>query len=244
MALQAQQIVTRACAIARTPGWTVQAGQYLNAVLQELCQTYDFDVALGQTTFNFNLSLSSTSYPDFIAGMGPYPLPSDYLRADPEGVYYYIQGVKYDLINVDFSEFAALVAQAGMSNFPTFYATDMSQSPPVLFVWMPPSGAYPAVVRYRRQMPDITTPETSSTVPWFPFDNYLITRVAGELMKEADDDRCQSYLGDTPGGAEGMLRKYLNLKDDSTTRAKRVKLDRRRFGGNFANLPNTKTIGW
>lgn len=244
MALTAAQIVTRACAVARTPGWTSQAGQYLNAVLQELCQTYDFDLAVGNTSFNFNLSVTSATYPDFIAGMGPYNLPTDYLRADPEGVYFYQQGVKYDLISLDFSEFAALVATTGLQNYPTVYATDMSQSPPALFVWMPPSGAFPVVVRYRRQMPDIATPETNATVPWFPFDNYLITRVAGELMKEADDDRCQAYLGDTAGGAEGMLRKYLNLKDDNSTRAKRVTLDRRRFGPSFAALKNTKLVGW
>jgi hypothetical protein len=244
MPLQAQQIVTRACAVARTPGWISQAGQYLNSVLQELCETYDFDPAIGNTSFNFNLSVTSATYPDFIAGMGPYNLPSDYLRADPDGVYFYQQGVKYDLVSLDFAEFAALVATAGLSNYPTVYATDMSQSPPALFVWMPPSGAFPVVVRYRRQMPDITTPETSSTVPWFPFDNYLITRIAGELMKEADDERCQAYLGDGPGGAEFMLRKYLALKDDTSTRAKTVKLDRRRFGKSSAALPNTKQVGW
>ena len=34
------------------------------------------------------------------------------------------------------------------------------------------------------------------------------------------------------------------MKDDWTNRAKTVKLDRRRFGGSFQNLRNTKLVGW
>ena len=63
-------------------------------------------------------------------------------------------------------------------------------------------------------------------------------------MRITDDERSDRFLGDGPAGAQGILRRYLELKDDSSNRAKTVKLDRRQFGRKFSTLPNTKTIGW
>jgi hypothetical protein len=34
------------------------------------------------------------------------------------------------------------------------------------------------------------------------------------------------------------------MKDDSSDRAQTVKRDRRRFGTNVSQLPNTKSVGW
>lgn len=243
--LTSQQIVALACQTARVPGYVTQGGQLLNAILSELCQDYDFDVARTVTFFNFDPSLivvipGSNS----IFGSGPYPLPADYLRADPEDIFYTINGVPYVLINLTLAEFDRQVQQAGIQNFPYWYATDMSTSPPGLYVYPPPSGQFPVTARYRRQMPDIVTPELSNTVPWFPNQNYLLTRLAGELMKSADDERKDDFLGDGPAGAQGILSRYLKLKDDKSARSQSVSLDRRRFGRGFANLPNTKTIGW
>ena len=98
-------------------------------------------------------------------------------------------------------------------------------------------------------MPDIATPEISTTVPWFTYQQYLITRLAGEMMALADDDRAAAFLTDkeesNPQGAGVLLRRYLNLKDDPEGRAKTVELDRRRFGvSRWDRLPSTKTIGW
>lgn len=232
MALQAQQIVNLAAQIAGVPGFTSQAGQFLNAVLSDLCQQYDLDVAKKVTTITFN------------ATSGPYTLPSDYLRAIRNDVFFTYNGVKYSLIPIDLVEYDLLVQQAGMNSFPSMYATDMSQSPPQLFVWPPPSGAYPLTVRYFAQMPDIATPETSTSIPWFPNQNFLITRVAGELMKIAGDDRTEAFLGSGEGGAQGILDRYLKMKDDSGNRAEFVRLDRRYFGGAYNKVPNTKTLGW
>jgi len=96
-----------------------------------------------------------------------------------------------------------------------------------------------------RDMPDIVTPQTSSVIPWFPNQNYLLTRMTGELCKGYDDDRAAALLGDdNPGGSGYILRHYVQMKDDWTNRAKTVKLDRRRFGGSFQNLRNTKLVGW
>jgi hypothetical protein len=111
---------------------------------------------------------------------------------------------------------------------------------PVMLFWMPASGAYPATVRYFAQMPDIANPATSATVPWFPNQNYLINRVAGELMKDTDDERLERFLG----LSDLILDKYIKMKDDREDRTAVVQLDRRRFGRAFDRLKNTKLIGW
>jgi len=246
MALTAAQIITLACQQSKTPGYTSQAGELLNAILSDLSQTYDFDIAKGTYTFNFQPGLITTNvYPNIQPGGGPYPLPSDFLRmVDNKDAMWFLLGVPYPMIPCDLSEYDNLVQQAGLQSYPYIFATDMSQTPPNLVVWPPASGAYPCMIRYRRQMPDIATPETSATVPWFPNTNYLITRLAGEMMRIANDDRWQATLGDGPSGAQGQLLRFLKMKDDANDRAQSVKLDRRNFGNNFNRLPNTKSIGW
>ena len=181
-------------------------------------------------------------------GQAYQDFPGDFLRAIRNECWYFISGVPYPLIPLDLAEFDMLVQQAGVQNFPIYFYVDMSATPPRAFFWMPPSGSYGVVVKYYSQMPDIATPSTSATVPWFPNQNYLITRVAGELMKDADDERTTAYLSDDaeahPNGAGTILRKYLQMKDNKGDRAQTVKLDRRYFGRAFDRLRNTKQIGW
>ena len=260
--LSAAQIVARACAVAHAPAWLQQGGQYLNAILSDLCQTFDLDLAKG--TFPFTLSTSlvpNANFPNIVSGSGPYTLPLDYLRAVRDEVMWFNLGVPYPLIPVDLSEFDWMVQQAGNQAYPYLFATDMSQIPPVAVVWPGSSGAYSAMARYYRQMPDIGSgalpvngfnpgilaPEVSPVVPWFPNQRYLLKQLAGMLMEEADDTRSQTFLGDgNPDnpGAQAILRHYLQLKDDSSNRAKTVTLDRRRFSRPFNSLPNTKKVGW
>ena len=76
MALTAAQIVTLACQIAKTQGMTAQAGQKLNAILQELCQTYDLSAARLTTTFNFTGSSRATSSRSFKACTRCCSIPS------------------------------------------------------------------------------------------------------------------------------------------------------------------------
>lgn len=253
MAQSAQQLVSLACQIAKVPGMTSQAGSLLNVILSDLCDTYDLAVAKRTVFGNFNTSLVA-DLGDSIYGSGPYPLPEDYLRADEVWWTLPNTGVKYPLIPVELAEFDVAVQQAGLQNYPTFFCTDMSPNDavqqgdadgaPAFYIYMPPSGNYPYTIRYYSRMPDITAPESSATVPWFPNQAYLVTRLAGELMRISDDDRCQSFLGDEPWGAQGILNRYLKLKDDKSNRAQTVKLDRRRFGSSMGNLPNTKLVGW
>lgn len=250
MPLTAAQICTRATQIARVPGFLSQAGDSLNIVLAELCQDYDFDLAKQTYNFNFNTSQLNTN------GQAYQNLPANYLRAIRNECFYYIAGVPYPMIPLDQAEGDMLVQQSGVSNFPIFFWTDMTLQGetnggtlgvPVMLFWMPPSGNYQVVLRYYSQMPDIANPSTSSAIPWFPNQNYLITRVAGELMKDADDERAMAYLSDKEEdqmGAGTILRKYLQMKDDKGDRAQTVELDRRRFGRAFDRLRNTKQIGW
>jgi hypothetical protein len=246
--LTAAQIVTKACQIAKTPGFTLQGGDYLNLVLDNLCQDYDLELARGFTTFNLGATVGT--YPSIPAGSlsGPYPMPTDYLRARKGDVFYTYQGVPYFMTPIDLSEFDRLVQQQGFNDFPRDFTTDMALSPPVMLVWPPPSLVAPTTVRYYKQMPTIVNPSTSSTVPWFPNQLYLITATAGLLMMDASDTRWQEYLSDDedryPMGAGSQLRRYLKMKDDPEGKTDMVTLDRRRFGVQFNRLPNTKLIGW
>lgn len=245
MSLTAAQICTLATQTAKCPGFTSQAGQLLNYILQELAQDYDFDVIRKSASFNLSTSASGNGY---AIGSGPNLMPADFLRAHRNGSFYTISGVPYPMIGCTQEEFDKFVQQAGLNSYPYMFYVDVSTSPAGMYVWPPTSGAYPATVRYNPQMPDITTPETSSTVPWFPNQNYLVTRLAGELMKIVNDDRVGQFLGDddnaAPLGAGTILRKYLRMKDDPETAVKTVTLDRRRFGSATDRLKNTKQIGW
>lgn len=245
--LTAAQIVEIATLTAKCPGYTTYAGQLLNAILTELCQDYDFDTITKTYTFTFD---TSTIYQQYIAGCGPNYMPSDFLRAKNREVIFYIQGVRYVLIILSQAEFDALVQTAGFNSYPVngFINVGNGLATPALFVWPPASGAYTATVVYYPKVADIATPESSSDIPWFPNQTYLIRRLAGELMQMTDDSRIGEFLGSneetTPQGAGVLLRKYLKLKDDPEGRVNRVTLDRRRFGNSFDGLKNTKLIGW
>jgi len=246
MPLQAQQIVSLACATAKVPSWLSQGGMLLNSILSELCTSYELDVARKTFNFSFNSGAGQNS--------GPYTLPTDWLHADRNDVFYTIQGVKYIMIPVSYAQFNAMVQQPGLNAYPEYYAVDnapiSSGGAPLMYVWPPAGGAYAVTCVYYSQMPDITTPETSSVIPWFPNQTYLLRRLTGELMLLSNDDRAATFLGGetvqggaTFMGAAALLVHYLKLKDDSQV-VKTVTLDRRLFGPNFDKLPNTKTIGW
>lgn len=252
MAQTAQTICTLARQIAKCPGYTSQSGQLLNMILGELAQDYDFDTIRKTHSSTFVTGVVSGPGNQYIAGCGPNPMPTDFLRAENNEIIWYLQGVRYVIVVVQQDEFDRLTQTAGFNSYPTVGYIDMAPVadalPPNLYVWTPASGAYPFTVRYFPQMADITTPESSTTVPWFPNQTYLITRLAGELMRLTNDDRCAAYLGDNEEngmiGAGAILSKYLKMKDDPEGKVNTVSLDRRRFGRNFSYLPDTKLVGW
>lgn len=239
MALTFAQEVSLACQIAKVPGFTTQAGQMLQAVLEELALLYDFKSNEVFWSFAFNPTLVPQNSPAS-AGSGPYPLPANFLRAEPGDVFFTISGVPYVMKPLTMTEFDQTVQQANQATYPWAYAVDMSQSPPALWAYPPPSGSYTVYLRYQSLPPDPADPATNAGTPWFPVPTYLYTRLAVELMKIADDDRVPQYLAI----CEEILRKWLAMKDNPETRAKTVKLDPLRFGSPFSKLPNTKLVGW
>lgn len=259
MGLTAAQIVSLACQDAKCPGFTAQGGQFLNAMLQDLCQNWDIDVAKTTLAFSFNNGPSGTGAGSG-TGSGPYQLPANYLRMSvidgKDQFFYTIQGVPYPLIQVTMAEYQWLVQTPGFNSYPYNYATDFSTvgtlGYPSLFVWPPASGSYACTADYYQLMPDIATPETSATVPWFPNTMILQRGLAGRLMGLTGDKRQAEYLGGGEGDAAlkyplgfmTLLSQYLKNAKDREGAVKTVGKDRRRWGRPFDQLKNTKNIGW
>lgn len=250
MALSYAQIVALSCQVAKCPNFTSQAGQLLNAILRDLCQNYDLDLAKKFLAFNF--ATAGGGPRNVPAGAGPNYLPADFLRTAKDDVVYTINGVPYPMTPVDNAEYDWFVQNSGLQSYPTFYSVffDQVQSGgvPYMQVWVPAAGAYPVTMNYYCMMPQVATPETDASIPWFPAQSYLRTRLQGELCLLTGDDRAEGFLTDderqNPMGAGVLLRKYLLMKDDAANRPKTVSRDRRRFGASFNTLPNTKVVGW
>jgi hypothetical protein len=124
------------------------------------------------------------------------------LQDGKDMVFWTLNGVPYPLIQITFAEYLWLVQTPGFTAYPQNYATDTSlnvYTTPVLYVWPPSSlQTTPLTIYYQRSMPDITTPETSATVPWFPNSTVLQRSVAGRLMGITGDQRMEQYIGDDP----------------------------------------------
>ncbi len=245
MALTAAQLISLSTQDAKVPGYTAQALNFLNMILGDLCQTYDFEIA-AKTVYGFFDPGLMAAVGNSLYGSGPYMLPADFLRMkDDKSAFWTLLGVVYPMIPCDLSEFDMLVQQAGTQSYPYVIATDMSiadeaaegETAPGFYVYSPPSGAYPYTIRYYSQMPDITD---TTQVPWFPNQGFLRKKLSAALMGISDDDRQSKWDSE----ADVMLEQYLRLKDNKSNRAQTVKLDRRRFGRGYSSLPNTKTIGW
>ncbi len=212
--------------------------------MQDYFQNYDLEAALGTFYFSFNSAAGQ--------GSGPYTLPVDYLRTrvqdSKDEFFYTIVGVPYPLIQCTLTEFDWMVQTPGFNNFPYYYATDLSTSPPTMKVWPPASGSYQCILRYFRLMPDIASPETSAVVPWFTNTMIIQRDVAGRLMGLTSDQRQAEYLGADedrhPLGVGTLMRRYLRNVEDREGAVHTVGRDRRRWGRSFDLLKNTKTIGW
>src|SRR6516164_8056744 len=112
MALSTAQIISIATQIANVPGFTAQALQLLNAVLQELDQDYDFQTIRKSFNFNFSTTASGLGY---APGSGPNPMPADFLRLHRNGSFYQIFQVPYKLIGVTQEEFDTFVQQTRLA---------------------------------------------------------------------------------------------------------------------------------
>ena len=236
MALTAAQIVNLANSNAKTPGMTTQAGQYLNVILDELTELHDMELARGLWTINTGVPVGYTS----TSSIPYYNLATDHRRIEEDGVFYLVSGVPYTLIQKQLSEFDQLITTVGFNSQMVFYAVDDSQAPAQIYFWPPSNAAYTVNVRYIRQMPAISSPEASSTVPWFPLQQYLIWELAARMMDISDDERANMFHQ----RARDKLSQWLTQQRDMESTTLRVKLDRNRFSTPYSLLKNTKQVGF
>jgi hypothetical protein len=219
MALTTAQIITRACTIAKVPGYVVQAGQYLNMLLSTLCQTYDFDYIKKTKIISLD-------------GSAGYPLAADHLRT--KEVFYSVNGNIFYLFQIPIETYHSLFIGPGVSNYPNKYAIDVSTTPATILFYPPPSISQDVTVNYYPQMPDITTPETATGQPWFLNQEYIIRKVAADLMLETDDERQPLFEVQ----AEKMLSKILAMDEDKEGFSDTIKLSRERFRAGSNRNPN------
>ena len=248
--LTTAQLITLACQDARKigsngTGFSPVAGQKLNLILNELAFLYDLPLNVFPTTVALTgIPAGPSGWHGVMPGIGPYALPSNYLRMEQDEVIYNYQGAPQKMVNVDLSDIDFLGLYTLTTNYPSIFATDINSTLqplgfPALYVWPPPSGAITLDLRYYGLQPDIVTPETSAAMtPAFPFQNYLLARLTSELLKP--DPRWKEFRAD----ADMLLNAYLKNVDDSEGRAMVCKMDPRFFSpaGSYSRLPRTKLI--
>jgi hypothetical protein len=238
--LTAAQLITLACQDARKAGssgtgFSPIAGQKLNLILNKLCLRYDLPVNISPMTVT--LSGSPHGPAGWVGeqpGIGPYALPANYLRMAQDEVVYSFQGAPQRMVNVDLSEIDFQGMLQLNTNYPTNFATDINSATPSLYVWPPPSGSVVLNLRAYILQPDMTTPETSATVPWFQDQDYLLAQLTGDMMEP--DPRADRFYTK----AALYLQTYLESLDDNEGRAMIIKMDPRNFRG--GRLPRTKGI--
>lgn len=236
MALTCQQIVALANNIAKTPGFITQAGQLFNVILSDLAQLNDFELSRGL----IKISTAAPAGVSPITGQSYFNLAADHLRVLADGVFYLVSGVPYTLIEKPLSEFDQLIVTQGFTSQLVYYAVDDSQVPPQIYFWPPTNGAYIVNVRYVKLRADITNPETSATIPWFPEQQYLIEELSARMCDIANDDRGDAFRAK----AEKRLGRWLTIQRDAESYTPTVKLDRNRFSTPWSQLKNTKQVGF
>ena len=219
MPLTSAQIVNRSCNIAKAPGYLSQGGIYLNQVLEDLVLHRDLKV--NRKTSTITVQANSN---------GPFNLEPDYLRT--YDLFFSQNNLPYFLEPVSMKQYDMEFKDPSIANYPYEFATDLSLAAQTasggagqLYIYPQSSGAITLTHRYMVLQPDITTPETSASIPWFTDQIYLIQRTAMLLMGETDDERYNSFFERT----EQMLRIHLVMEGDEQAVVKEIKLDPRRF---------------
>jgi hypothetical protein len=217
--LIASQIVTQACQIAKCPGYISQGGQYLNLVLNDL--VLHRDLKLNRVTESITVTSGST---------GPFNLSADYLRT--YDMFYPINGMPFFLRPVSTEQYDVEFQSPSVANYPYEFQTDLSPQATtpdtgiaLLYIYPQTNAALTLTHRYMIRRPDITTPQSSASVPWFPDQDYLIHATAARLMKITDDARLAQFVQE----GEDMLRTHIIMDGDEQKVVKEVRLDPRRF---------------
>ncbi len=214
--LTSAQIVTLAAQIAKCPGFTQQGGQQLNLALNDLVLHRDLKMNRIEAT----ISVTAGSN-------GPFTLESDYLRT--YDLFYTVNNFPYFLFPLSQEEYDQLFKDPSIANYPYSYTTDLTnqatQSAGRLFIFPQSNTSLSLTHRYMINRAGIATPESSSTTPWFPDQDYLIHATALRLMKITDDQRFDRFVAD----AETMLRTHIIMEGDEQKVVKEVRLDPKRF---------------
>ena len=230
--LQAQQIVQLACSIAKCPGFKSQGGMFLNMTLEDLWLHRDLKI----NRITESISVQANNF-------GPFTLPLNYLRT--YDLFFQQNNLPYFLNPISTEEYDQEFKDPSIANYPYEFMTILTDeatsqtngSAGQLFIYPQSSGAITLTHRYMVKRPDIMTPETSTTIPWFPDQDYLITATAARLMQVTDDTRRQEMLIE----AGNMLRAHLIMEGDEQQVVKSVRLDPRRFHSNRTLKPTKLT---
>lgn len=228
MALTASQIVAYALQIAKCPGFTLQGGQSLNLVLQDLC--LHRDLKINRKTSSIVVQANKN---------GPFNLESDYNRT--YDLFFQQNNLPYFLHPISMEEYDQEFKDPSIANYPYEFATDLSPVASggvgLLYIYPQSSGQITLTHRYMVQQQDILTPEVSATIPWFPDTDYLIHATAYRMMRITDDERHDRFVKE----AEVMLRTHLIMEGDEQAVVKEVRLDPRRFHTNRTLKPTKIT---
>jgi hypothetical protein len=235
VAQSSAQLVTDACQICKCPQFSAQAGRYLNTLLGDLAACYDFPSARQTNVLNigpnagtgYNVSFYQLNLPNGVT----------YLRT--KEVFYNVSGTIFYLNQIPLSDYDKLFQGTGISNYPYWFTVNTEFSPPQMAFYPPPNLTLAVTIRTQFQPNDITTPETSASVPWFPDQRYLKTQLCADLMQLTGDQRKGKFDGD----AMAMLTAYTKMVDDKEGYAMQVQLDRRMFRST-SDLKPTKTTGF
>lgn len=230
--LQAQQIVQRACAIAKCPGFLSQGGIYLNMALEDLWLHRDLKI-----------NRVTESIPVQANNFGPFALPLNYLRT--YDLFFNQNNLPYFLNPISTEQYDQEFKDPSIANYPYEFMTILvdettaqaQNSAGQLFIYPQSSGQITLTHRYMVKQPDITAPESSTVIPWFPDQDYLIKATAARLMDETDDTRKPQFVAQ----CNDMLRTHLIMEGDEQQVVKSVRLDPRRFHSNRSLKPTKIT---
>lgn len=209
--LTAAEIISLAVQIAKVPGMTKQAGQFLNARLLQLALDQDMDII--RRTTNINV----------LTGQSAYNLPANYLRM--REAFYNINGSVFWLDQLALKNYDQLNTNPGLTDYPYYYSTDIGQTPPQLLLYPPPSLAFPLVIRYMDSLVEIDDPVNSTIIPWFQDQSLLINMVAENLMSIADDTRAEMMFRQN----DDKFRRWIQMSNDKENRATVIEKDPRSF---------------
>jgi len=228
MSLTCQQICVLSAQISKGPGFLQQAGQFLNMVLEDLVLVRNLKV--NRVTQPITLQANT---------FGPINLEADFLRTydlfypmPTVGGASNVNGIPVFLNQITQKQMDAEFKDTSTANYPYEFSTDLSPQSSggvgLLYVYPQSSGILSLTHRYMVKRPDVVSPESSSSVPWFQYTDYLVTATAARLMAITGDDRKAQFDAD----AERLLAPYLIQQGDEQQTVQRIELDPRTFRTN------------